>query len=158
MEAQRRVSPTLSPQRVHYVLSLRFVLIAGFYCKQAKHCESGMVFAINPPTSGEKTFQAYKALAMGGSSTVIATAITSTLVSVTAPPPPPAAYSPPPMIVPGTNIATDGQCQCVCNIDVANGYLSGKTVLTLVSSIPVYKVLEFSVARSDRLPVPPPFS
>src|SRR5436853_1983552 len=112
---------------------LKFFLIAGFYCKQGNHCKSGMVFAINPAASGDKTFQAYKALAMGGTSTVLATATTSTLVSVTAPTPPPAASSPPAMVVPGINVGTDGQCQCVCNIDVANGYCLRNTALTLVS-------------------------
>jgi hypothetical protein len=81
----------------------------------------GMVFAINPATEGEKTFQAYKNLAMGGTATVIQTVNTATTVSVTAPPPPP---PPPPAatVVAGVNIATDGQCQCVCNIDIGNGY------------------------------------
>ncbi|KAJ5062000.1 Cupredoxin [Bipolaris maydis] len=34
-----------------------------FYCSQAKHCQSGMVGAINAPTSGNKTIQAFTALA-----------------------------------------------------------------------------------------------
>jgi hypothetical protein len=100
---------------------LEMVLIVGFYCQQGNHCKMGMVFAINPATAGDKTFQAYKNLAMGGTATVIQTVNTATTVSVTAPPPPP---PPPPAaaVVPGYNIATDGQCQCVCNIDIGNGY------------------------------------
>jgi len=34
-----------------------------FYCRQGQHCRSGMVFAINP--SAERTFDAFKARAMG---------------------------------------------------------------------------------------------
>ncbi|KAH8834709.1 hypothetical protein DL96DRAFT_1454350, partial [Flagelloscypha sp. PMI_526] len=35
-----------------------------FYCQQAKHCsEDGMVFAVNPPTYGDKTFDAFQQLA-----------------------------------------------------------------------------------------------
>lgn len=33
------------------------------YCRQANHCGNGMVFAINPAQSGDKTFAAYQALA-----------------------------------------------------------------------------------------------
>jgi len=40
-----------------------------FYCAQAMHCESGMVFAVNPPTSGNKTFTAFQASAKNQSST-----------------------------------------------------------------------------------------
>jgi plastocyanin len=35
-----------------------------FFCAQGKHCESGMVGAINAPTTGNKTFAAFQALAM----------------------------------------------------------------------------------------------
>lgn len=80
----------------------------------------GMVFAINPPTTGDKTFQAYKNLAMG-TATVIQTVNTATTVSVTAPPPPPPPPPPAATMIPGYNVATDGQCQCVCNIDLGNG-------------------------------------
>ncbi|KAK7690635.1 hypothetical protein QCA50_005734 [Cerrena zonata] len=43
-----------------------------FYCKQTGHCGKGMVFAINPPASGN-TFDAFKALAIqqGGSNTTV---------------------------------------------------------------------------------------
>ncbi|GAA6037180.1 hypothetical protein JCM8097_008774 [Rhodosporidiobolus ruineniae] len=35
-----------------------------FYCAQARHCESGMVGAINAATSGNKTYEQFKAAAM----------------------------------------------------------------------------------------------
>ncbi|KIM55927.1 hypothetical protein SCLCIDRAFT_133603 [Scleroderma citrinum Foug A] len=38
------------------------------YCKQGDHCAEGMVFAINAPTTGNNTFSAFKASAMGQSS------------------------------------------------------------------------------------------
>ncbi|GAM35348.1 hypothetical protein TCE0_017f03619 [Talaromyces pinophilus] len=38
------------------------------YCSQTGHCGKGMVFAINAPTNGSKTFDAFKALAVNGSS------------------------------------------------------------------------------------------
>ncbi|KAF2657626.1 Cupredoxin [Lophiostoma macrostomum CBS 122681] len=34
-----------------------------FYCSQAKHCQAGMVGAVNAPSSGNKTLAAFKALA-----------------------------------------------------------------------------------------------
>jgi len=41
------------------------------YCAQATHCGAGMVFAINPDTTGAKTFDAYlaKAKSLNGTST-----------------------------------------------------------------------------------------
>jgi plastocyanin len=38
-----------------------------FYCRQARHCESGMVFAVNPTATN--TFDAFKARAMGTNTT-----------------------------------------------------------------------------------------
>jgi hypothetical protein len=35
------------------------------YCAQGAHCTAGMVFAINAPDSGERTFSAFEALAKG---------------------------------------------------------------------------------------------
>lgn len=37
-----------------------------FYCKQGAHCKAGMVFAVNP--TADKTFEAFKSKATGGSS------------------------------------------------------------------------------------------
>ena len=77
----------------------------------------GMVFAINAPSTGDKTFANFKNNAMGmGTSTAVTTATTSTTTSVSAPPPP-STYP----TMPGTNSGTDGQCQCICNIDISNG-------------------------------------
>jgi len=38
------------------------------YCAQPGHCSSGMVFAVNAATSGSNTFEAFRAKAMGSSS------------------------------------------------------------------------------------------
>ena len=38
------------------------------YCGQTGHCEAGMVFSINAPTSGSNTFAAFQQLALGGNS------------------------------------------------------------------------------------------
>jgi hypothetical protein len=85
---------------------------------QANHCEQGMVFAINPPATGAKDFDNFKANAMSGStSTVVATSTTSVTYSVTSTSTSSAATAT------GTNI-NDGSCQCVCNIDLSNGYLT----------------------------------
>ena len=84
---------------------------------QGNHCMQGMVFAINAPTTGAKTFANFKANAMGmGTATVVNTYTTATTTSVYAPGPSPT-YSP----MPETSSGTDGQCQCVCNIDISNG-------------------------------------
>ncbi|KAJ7147186.1 hypothetical protein C8R43DRAFT_1129957 [Mycena crocata] len=37
-----------------------------FFCAQAPHCSKGMVFSVNAATTGDRTFAAYQALAMGG--------------------------------------------------------------------------------------------
>lgn len=49
---------------------------SGFYCKQkvGTHCGKGMVFAINAPTTGDKTFSAYKQLAIAQNGTALSTA------------------------------------------------------------------------------------
>lgn len=39
------------------------------YCRQTGHCGKGMVFAVNPASSGDKTFQLYKQLAITNNST-----------------------------------------------------------------------------------------
>ncbi|KAF9653853.1 hypothetical protein BDM02DRAFT_1091735 [Thelephora ganbajun] len=41
------------------------------YCAQANHCSSGMVFAINADMSGPNTFEAFRAKAMGSTSSSI---------------------------------------------------------------------------------------
>jgi len=46
-----------------------------FYCAQGQHCKAGMVFALNP--SAERTFDAFKATAMGASTNTSAAATPS---------------------------------------------------------------------------------
>ena len=60
---------------------------SGFYCKQkvGTHCGKGMVFAINAPTTGDKTFSAYKQLAIAQNGTALSTAgIVATAASAVA--------------------------------------------------------------------------
>jgi plastocyanin len=40
------------------------------YCAQGNHCSSGMVFAINAETTGPNTFEAFRAKAMGSTSSL----------------------------------------------------------------------------------------
>jgi len=40
-----------------------------FYCRQTGHCEEGMVFAINAPATGAKTFSAFQAAAKASNAT-----------------------------------------------------------------------------------------
>ncbi|KAJ9642553.1 hypothetical protein H2199_004934 [Coniosporium tulheliwenetii] len=60
-----------------------------FYCKQRTntHCGKGMVFAINAATTGDKTFAAYKQLAIAQNGTALSSA------PIQAPAPPTAAQS-----------------------------------------------------------------
>jgi len=52
-----------------------------FYCRQTGHCEQGMVFAINPPATGAKTFAAFQAAAKATNATNSTAASTSSSAS-----------------------------------------------------------------------------
>jgi hypothetical protein len=92
----------------------------------------GMVFAINPPPTGN-TFDKYKQNALGsGTSTVTTTSTDCTTTSTVTPwtsteswaPAAAPTWAPPaaaPMQMPGYNVGEDGQCQCVCNVAFDNG-------------------------------------
>lgn len=111
---------------------------------QSGHCQKGMVFAINAPPTGDKTFQNYKAKAMGGgTSTVVATTTASYTLSYSAPAPPPTMSA----------SSTDEQCQCVCNIDVSNGYPSFRffTDLSAPNSLQGIGVFGGSVGNVQRI-------
>lgn len=68
-----------------------------FYCRQIGHCAQGMVFAVNAPTTGNKTFQNFLANALGSNVTntvtnsatlpPTTTTTSSSLLTVTTPPP-----------------------------------------------------------------------
>jgi hypothetical protein len=110
---------------------------------QTGHCEQGMVFAINAPATGDKTFQNYKANALGsGTSTVVATSTASYTISYSVPAAPSA-----------TGSSTDEQCQCVCNIDVSNGYssLGSFTDLSAPNSLQGIGVFGGSVGNVERI-------
>jgi hypothetical protein len=84
---------------------------------QGTHCMQGMVFAINAPSTGDKTFANFKSNAMGmGTSTAVTTTTTSMTTSVYGSPP-----SPPSPTTTGTSTGTSEQCQCICNVDISNG-------------------------------------
>ncbi|KAF2840760.1 hypothetical protein M501DRAFT_930681 [Patellaria atrata CBS 101060] len=104
-----------------------------FYCKQrtGNHCGKGMVFAINAVESSEKSFAAYKQLAIAQNGTELqsaaivapgATAAPSTVsLNVEAAPTQTHAtqvfsdISPSASVVPGTGVDAAGQeCQCSC--------------------------------------------
>ena len=63
-----------------------------FYCGQAKHCQSGMVFAINP--TAEKSLQGFKNNCASAPENIVPS------LNGEAPAPPPAAASTPPAVVP----------------------------------------------------------
>ncbi|KAL8283218.1 hypothetical protein RQP46_005996 [Phenoliferia psychrophenolica] len=54
---------------------------SGFFCKQSTHCSMGMVGAINAPATGNKTFDAYLALAKTQQQTTEAAGGTSVVSS-----------------------------------------------------------------------------
>jgi len=52
-----------------------------FYCRQTGHCEKGMVFAINAPATGAKTFTAFQAAAEATNTTTTGTSSSSSTSS-----------------------------------------------------------------------------
>ncbi|KAF8583202.1 hypothetical protein K439DRAFT_1653549 [Ramaria rubella] len=55
------------------------------YCRQTGHCFQGMVFGINPPTSGPNTFDAFQMLALHANSTSTASSPGSSNTTTTTP-------------------------------------------------------------------------
>ncbi|KAH8699138.1 hypothetical protein BGW36DRAFT_426813 [Talaromyces proteolyticus] len=47
-------------------------------CSQVGHCAKGMVFAVNPPSNGTKTFKHFRSLAMSGASAARSSAAVQT--------------------------------------------------------------------------------
>jgi hypothetical protein len=95
------------------------------FCEQTGHCGKGMVFAINAQMTGDKTFAAYKQLAIGQNGTELQTA---SIAGATPPSAPDAtvtvaatagngALNSQATIVPGTGTNSDGSacsCSCLC--------------------------------------------
>lgn len=54
-----------------------------FYCRQTGHCEEGMVFAVNAPASGKKSFAAFQAAAKKAIATSVNASDASSVVSQT---------------------------------------------------------------------------
>ncbi|KAF1947538.1 Cupredoxin [Clathrospora elynae] len=57
------VSAGATSKVLTYTIHVKDAKPIWFYCSQAKHCQSGMVGAINAPPSGKKTMAAFIALA-----------------------------------------------------------------------------------------------
>lgn len=68
-----RPNPENIPGKETFTFNVTDTKPKWFYCAQAKHCQAGMVFAINPGTK----FPAYLALATGGGSSAPAATATS---------------------------------------------------------------------------------
>lgn len=80
-------SGPLCKQLFTIIVGIEANIGSGFYCKQkvGTHCGKGMVFAINAPTTGDKTFSAYKQLAIAQNGTALSTAgIVATAASAVA--------------------------------------------------------------------------
>ncbi|KAI4942630.1 hypothetical protein J4E91_010025 [Alternaria rosae] len=56
-------SLTATSQVLTYTIRVADAKPVWFYCSQGKHCQAGMVGAINAPASGNKTMEAFVALA-----------------------------------------------------------------------------------------------
>lgn len=54
---------TATSQVLTYTIRVKDTKPVWFYCSQGKHCQAGMVGAINAATTGNKTMQAFSALA-----------------------------------------------------------------------------------------------
>lgn len=54
--------PTTAMGQLTYTIPVRDTNPVWFYCSQARHCQSGMVGAINPPTTGQ-TLDMFRAAA-----------------------------------------------------------------------------------------------
>ncbi|OCK83632.1 hypothetical protein K432DRAFT_173661 [Lepidopterella palustris CBS 459.81] len=66
-------NPSGSPG-VNFMMPVTVSTPTWFYCKQKGHCGKGMVFAVNAMTTGDKTFSAYKQLAIVQNGTALSTA------------------------------------------------------------------------------------
>ena|SRR5271170_3201972 len=89
-----------------------------FYCSQAMHCESGMVFAINPTAA--KTLDGYKANC--ASATVNQTPGQPGAAPAAPPAAPPS--GPPPATQPGSATTTGGQT----SLPIQTGSLASSTI------------------------------
>jgi hypothetical protein len=99
-----------------------------FYCSQAKHCESGMVFAINPTAA--KTLDGYKANCANATENLVPGEVSAQPGA-----PPPSSYGSPPAAppAPATGLPTQpigvpsGTTQTSLPIQTTNG---GSTVIS----------------------------
>jgi hypothetical protein len=123
-------SGPLCKQLFTIIVGIEANIGSGFYCKQkvGTHCGKGMVFAINAPTTGDKTFSAYKQLAIAQNGTALSTAgivataasavaSTVTIAAGSAAGSPSAAAAASATVAVGQGTLGDGSacsCQCLC--------------------------------------------
>ena len=123
-------SGPLCKQLFTIIIGIEANIGSGFYCKQkvGTHCGKGMVFAINAPTTGDKTFSAYKQLAIAQNGTALSTAgivataasavaSTVTIAAGSAAGSPSAAAAASATVAVGQGTLGDGSacsCQCLC--------------------------------------------
>ena len=123
-------SGPLCKQLFMIIVGIEANIGSGFYCKQkvGTHCGKGMVFAINAPTTGDKTFSAYKQLAIAQNGTALSTAgivataapavaSTVTIAAGSAAGSPSAAAAASATVAVGQGTLGDGSacsCQCLC--------------------------------------------
>jgi hypothetical protein len=123
-------SGPLCKQLFTIIVEIEANIGSGFYCKQkvGTHCGKGMVFAINAPTTGDKTFSAYKQLAIAQNGTALSTAgivataasavaSTVTIAAGSAAGSPSAAAAASATVAVGQGTLGDGSacsCQCLC--------------------------------------------
>ncbi|KAI0086390.1 Cupredoxin [Irpex rosettiformis] len=96
-----------------------------FYCRQADHCQKGMVFAVNP--TADKTFQAYQAKAMSLGSVNPGNTTTTTTNS--------SAVVPSGVPVTGSGTASGSGSAASATAAANSAYRVGATSVMMLSSI-----------------------
>ncbi|KAK7689085.1 hypothetical protein QCA50_007776 [Cerrena zonata] len=99
------------------------------YCRQADHCQQGMVFAINP---GDK-FDAFQAAAMGNTAASTSSSSSSTATPTSSPPPPTSSSTPP---ASSSTQASSSSSSPIASTVTATVTASGTQQVTTYASFP----------------------